>query len=264
MNANHLNSESKHFSTKVLRKALLSLCAAIVLAAGSHQAAAQEGKSVYDYEGKIEKTPAIGTKWTYQHIGLRSAGNIGLPMNGDRTREIIALREIDGNKLWESRETWGNDDADPVRYLYDEEGRVHQIEQGAEIETISPPLAFDFVDMKAGDVRELESIGKMSEGDLRFQIKATRLLDETIEVPAGIFKNCQKVQIVVTCYHPRFNNIPFQLIYMCWYHPKANGMVKESFKGNPPVSGGEWKEPITGVSLLKSYQTDEGATHAKF
>jgi len=249
-----MNAIVRQFQNRsFLGQVILSLSIGIALVASAQPSLAQNNQTVFENEGTIEKTPAIGTKWTYQHIGMRSSGNIGLPSDGDRTREIVASRTIDGNKLWESRETWGNNDADPVRYLYDEKGFVHQVEQGAEVETISPPMAFDFIDLKPGEIRETEGVGKMSEGDIRFQVKATRLMDETIDTSAGVFKNCLKIQTILTVYHPRFNNVPIQLIYMNWYHPKANGLVKESFKGNPPANGGDWKEPVTGVSLLKSY-----------
>lgn len=249
------------------RKSLWPVLAGLLLTAGLQCAgAAGEEKPVLEADGQIEKTPPVGTKWTYQHFGMRTSGNIGMPVNGDRVREIVAVHEKDGVKLWESQETWGVEDIDPVRIFYDNEGLVQQIEQGAEYAILNPPVAFDYPDMKPGEVKEFETVEKTSEGDIRVQAKVTRLLDETIDTPSGVYKNCLKSQIAITCYHPKFNNSPFQLLYMCWYHPKANGMVKESFKGNPPVNGGEWKEPLFGVSLLKSYaeSASEGGKHVQY
>jgi len=207
---------------------------------------------VFPYEGNFSESFTVGETWIYEHHGVRSSGNIGQPVNGDRVEEVVSKQTADDRELWIVKMKWGVDDFEPIRTFLDARRFIHRIEHGAFTADMKPSCPYEMIDLKPGELREYTAEQVSENLVIPIQVKAERLIDETVETPAGIFQDCQKVKVVLTCEFPD-RKAPIKLNYMLWYHPKVNGMIKESFLFIPSPEDGNTLEKLQGVSLLKSY-----------
>ena len=190
----------------------------------------------------------VGEKWIYQHEGTRPLSNPPAAIRGDRTNEVIAIQGEAANKRWLVKHTWGEKDENPGIFHMDAEKRLHQVEVGTSLTlTFAPPVPMEWPELKSGEEKTYES--KMAvmgfEVPLKYEVK--RLPDEAVRVPAGEFTACRHVQVVVHGIDAQGQ--PNQSRSDYWFHPKANGLVKEI-----TISNYETDAKQTSTSTLKAHR----------
>lgn len=230
----------------------LIVCLTMTLSVLESSRAMDETKA-FPYEGTFTDQLEVGETWVFEHHGVRTSGTIGQPVDGRRIQEVVSTHEVEGIKAWIMRDKWGDSDVEPARYFLDAKRNLIRVEYGASIATPSTPIRFCLYDLKPGEEKSMKTVMKSETDETDISIHYSRLVDETLQLPAGEFQNCQKVKMVMTIVSEQTQNKPLDLHYMLWYHPKANGMVKESFLFMPPSQDGQNQPPLSGVSLLKSY-----------
>lgn len=195
---------------------------------------------------------AVGEKWTYVHEGAIPMRPPDERIEGDRTKEVVSAGEVDGKKFWRVREKWGEGDTRAATQRVGAERMCARIEFGQGDLTIDPARPVDFMHLGPGGEETLEVTYSFGGGQFSFPMKMTakRVEDETLTVPAGEFENCAHVTIeeTVTFSPPGGEVMEITTKREHWYHPDANGAVKESFILEQPGGG-----TAEGTSVLKSY-----------
>jgi hypothetical protein len=197
----------------------------------------------------------VGEAWVYQHEGNRSSGDMSIPFNGERIREILSTGGENENQYWVLAERWGAGDLNPVKFHVDGKKMLREVDASSQIISIKPPVPFCWSDLKTGEEKDFESMMAVSGYSSPIQFHVKRLTDETITVPAGEFKDCAKIETLVTM-SPQGapQSAELKISYTYWYHPKANGFVKESFQVAIPDSGPSSAKTLSGTSQLKSHE----------
>mgnify|MGYP001185034407 CR=1 FL=1 len=173
-------------------------------------------------------------------------------ISGDRVREVVAVKEENEKKFWLIQEQWGNDDEWAGKTYVDANRMFNRIESGEDrIVTIEPSTPYDFLNLKPGEEKSVESTFKFGD-QFSFPRKMTvkRVQDETVKVPAGEFENCIHIQCEESTTFSPPNGDPVTIVTKReqWYSPKVNGLVKDVFTTKGP--GGQEEK---GSSELKSY-----------
>ncbi len=177
-------------------------------------------------------------------------GEVGKPIQGDRIRQVLSSHTEKGKKRWVFSERWGDDDLNPIQTHVGSNRFIHRIESGPGYMNFNPPMPMDWMNLKPGEEKTVHPVGFNKDNSFPCQMRAKRMGNETITVPAGEFKHCRKVRIELIPQDPNEGEQPPPFTFIAWYHPKANGLVKESFQYTSPDSK---EPPVTGTSLLKSY-----------
>ncbi len=196
---------------------------------------------------------SVGETWTYKHEGAIPMRPPDTTISGDRVREVIAIKEENEKKFWLIQEQWGDNDEWAGKMCVDANRMFSRIESGEDrVVTIEPSSPFDFMDLKPGEEKSIESTFKFGD-QFSFPRKLTvkRVQDESIKVPAGEFENCIHIQCEEsTTFTPPDGGDSITIVTKReqWYSPKVNGLVKDIFMTKRP-DGQEDK----GTSELKSY-----------
>lgn len=198
----------------------------------------------------------VGEKWTYSHEGYVPMRGPNFTLVGNRVREVVAVRGEADEKRWRVNEQWGEEDNWVSGQFVDANRLVDRSTGfGDQIVTIEPAFPLDYLHMEPQEEVSLESTFRFSEGfTLVRAIKAIRVDDETVTVPAGEYENCIRVQIEETI---RFtgqdgNQMTITTQREQWLHPSVNGVVKEI-----AITAGFDGESQTGTSELIAYTKDE-------
>ncbi len=197
----------------------------------------------------------VGEKWVYKHVGSRSSGSIGQPVNGDRTREILSTTKEKGETRWILSEKWGADDSATSKMFICAKRLIHQVDAGPQMLEFTPPVKLDYMDLKPGEEKNYKSEISDNGKSYHFNWNVKCINKETIEVPAGKFKDCVKVDATVTVSIPPEFSIVMKYLY--WYHPDVNGFVKEEFRFSPPGQDPNRTKSFKGVSTLKSHTNEK-------
>ena len=197
-----------------------------------------------------------GEKWTYEHEGAVPMRPPDYTITGDRVREVVGMEGEGENKRWLILEQWGDNDEWAGKRHVNADRRYDKIDSGGDrVMTIEPPYPFDYLDLKPGEEKKLESTFQAGERwSFPLKLGVKRVKDETIKVPAGKFENCVHVQCEesVTFTGQDGNEMTITTKSERWCHPKVNGLVKEVFTREGP--GGESNK---GTSELKSYTKEK-------
>lgn len=208
-------------------------------------------------ENAVKDPFQLGEKWIYQHGGNRTIGDVMQPVVGDRVQEITGQTIENGKPLWLITETWGETDYDPWRFFVDGERLLRKVESGAEIVRLNNPFPFDWLNLQPGESKRVKSGVIADTFTGAFTIDVQRLENETIAVPAGDYPDCIKVKMTIDYSISLRSGSPLVFHHIYWYHPKVNGVVKESFEYKPAEGN-----PISGVSMLKSHTVPESKESA--
>lgn len=195
----------------------------------------------------------IGETWTYKHEGAIPMRPPDATISGDRVREVVAVKEENEKKFWLIQERWGTGDEWAGKSCVDANRMFSRIESGENrIVTIEPSTPFDFLNMKPGEEKSVESTFKFGDQfSFPRKLAVKRVQDETIKVPAGEFENCIHIQCEesITFSAPDGgDSMTIVTKREQWYSPKVNGLIKDVFTTKGP--GGQEEK---GTSELKSY-----------
>jgi hypothetical protein len=195
-----------------------------------------------------------GEKWVYQHEGPMPWRPPDQVIAGDRVRQVISIEGEAKDKRWLIQDKWGDNDDRPGTVYVNQDRLFDKINVGDNMIRVEPGFPFDYMNMKAGEEKTFEPRFVMSE-DQSWPMKVTakRVNDETVKVPAGEFENCTHVKIVEKMSFEREGEkTEITVEREHWYHPKANGLVKETFI----VSMGDQPRQ-KATSALKSHSKGE-------
>ena len=189
----------------------------------------------------------VGEKWIYQHEGTRPLSNPPAAIRGDRTNEVIAVKGEAANKRWLLKHVWGEKDENPGILHLDAENRLHQVDVGTSLNlTFTPPVPMEWAELKSGEQKTYESKMAVAGFEVPLKYEANRLPDETVRVPAGEFTLCRHIQVVV--HGTDAQGQPSKSRSDYWFHPKANGLVKEI-----TISNYDTDAKQTSTSTLKTH-----------
>ncbi|MHC4424887.1 MAG: hypothetical protein ACYSYV_02185 [Planctomycetota bacterium] len=198
------------------------------------------GGTVYGEDWKV------GEKWIYKHEGPRPFGGPSSTVNGDRTVEVTTIKGEGAKKRYLLKNTWGKDDANPGTFYIDPNNMIHKIDiESLAILLFDPPLPAVWR-LKSGEKKILKTTMDIGGFPIPIEYVAKRLKDETIAVPAGKFKNCQRVQVISSAQNETGQTVKSRTDY--WYHPKVKNLVKEVV-----VTNYESDDSYSGTSVLKSH-----------
>ncbi len=196
----------------------------------------------------------VGEKWVYEHEGPMPWRPPDREIVGNRVLEVVSIQGEAEEKRWLIRDEWGENDDRPATLYLNKSGMCDRIEVGDTTVRIEPAYPVYNMNLKPGEEKEFESRFMMGEGRTFTQkIKAKRVDDVTLEVPAGKFENCMHVKRDETISFVRDGGEgTVKVTREHWYHPKVRGAVKEVFR----YSLGEGTSPV-GKSVLKAHSKEE-------
>lgn len=200
----------------------------------------------------------VGETWVFKHEGARPMGPPNENFDGDRVREVVSTEGESEKKVWVIKEIWGEND-NRVSYTFvNAKKMISKVEVGENRNAISfePAIPMVYTQLKPDEEKTYKSNFSWQNGpSIPMTIKAKRLKNETVKVPAGEYKDCIHAMLEETITFTT-NSGESMTIYNTrevWYHMDVNGMVKETFTTKRPNSD----QQITGTSLLKSYSKEK-------
>jgi hypothetical protein len=189
----------------------------------------------------------VGEKWIYKHEGIRPMSSPPAAIRGDRTNEVIAIKGDGAAKRWFLKHVWGEKDENPGILQVDSDKRLHRVEAGSSLNlTFAPPAPMDFPELKPGEEKTSESKMTVMGFEILLRYEAKRLPDETVRVPAGEFALCRHLQVLVHGTDAQGQPAKTRTDY--WFHPSANGLVKEVTVSNFGTDAQQ-----TSTSTLKNH-----------
>lgn len=200
----------------------------------------------------------VGETWVFKHEGARPMGPPNETIQGDRVREVVSTQGESEKKVWVIKEEWGEND-NRVSYTFvNEKKMISKVEVGENRNAISfePAVPMVFTHLKPDEEISYKTNFSWQNGpSVPMAIKAKRLKNETVKVPAGEYKDCihARLEESITFSTNSGESMTIKNIREVWYHHDVNGMVKELFTMRPPNSDQE----IKGTSLLKSYSKEK-------
>jgi hypothetical protein len=193
----------------------------------------------------------VGEKWVFQQEGFRPMSNPPAAVEGDRVNEVVGVTGTGAEKRWKIKQTFGTNDQAPTTSYVDADHKVHKIDMdtqatGAVSLGFSPPAPLDWPELKLGEKDTMETKLSVMGFDVPLKYEYERLPDETLTVPAGEFKNCPHVRMIV--HSVNMQGQPEKIRFDIWTHPTVNGRVKEV-----TVTRFGAADSFTSTSALKSY-----------
>ncbi len=209
----------------------------------------------------------VGEKWVYKHEGPRIQRWELLwedQLADEHIKEVISVEEKNGEKIWVIKEHYGPTDIVQTHYYVDEDNLVGKFvtmspQTGAVITINKPAYPLYCTNLKIGEEKEFKSQRTTNPfySTYPFSIKFKRLEDQTIEVPAGKFENCQhykaNLSYTVAMEFLDYTQTSITQEIDMWYHSKANGIVKQIIQSEEYEYIGEMKPGYTVINLLKSH-----------
>lgn len=202
---------------------------------------------------------AVGETWVYQHQGFRPFARPDQIQDTSRTRKILSIQGEGAEKRWLLEEKWGTGEG-PAAVSYIDASRCMDKTVMGENFSIGfkPGIPVDWSGLKPGEEKKVDTETTMGDNQSKIQYVAKRLADETVTVPAGEFKNAVQVQVVMTMtFNTDQGERSFKMTETYWYHPDANGFVKEAIEFTPPAGGEGPRDPMKGTSVLQSHTLEK-------
>ncbi len=197
-----------------------------------------------------------GEKWIYEHKGPRPwVGNENV--YGDRVRKTISFETDENQKqYWLLRESWGNYDDTPVLFYIYEDKSIPRERAGDTLIQFDPGLPAGFIDLEPEQEKtyNIEITWGDSDRKIPLKIIAKRLADEDVEVPAGQFANCVRIQTKWEFTFTRDErSVAMKSTQDIWYDPETKHMLKEAYAFEPVSWDDNTRPAWTCTSQLKEY-----------
>lgn len=195
----------------------------------------------------------VGEKWVYKHDGPRPFSWNLDPVDGDWVRSVVSVKGEGDQKIWTIEERYG--DSAGQGWNVDGDRHVQSLEVGDNIISYSPPGPYDFPLLGIGEEKKVELKMEGDWGSLPITSIYKREENETINVPAGEFKDSHHYKInSVIKFNRDGNEIELKTSQDMWYHPDVNGLIKRIFMND---SDGETDRSYKTISELKEYSAAE-------
>jgi len=207
----------------------------------------------------------VGQQWEYRHEGPRPGSVEPKPIDGSRILRVVAIRDDQKGKRWVIEDRFTNDPDVVGRLRVDESRLLTAIDienakgEGARL-NYEPPVPYDGISLSVGAEETIETALSLESGQFRLPctVVIRRLEDETVATPAGEFVDCLHYRTTThSTVDLRIARIPVTEERERWYHPQANGLVKEVYRKGP-VKVLSWsREGYTATSVLTAYARTE-------
>ena len=190
----------------------------------------------------------LGQTWTYQHEGPRPYSDALSTVAGDRVVTVTGIKGAGAAKRYIIKNMWGKNDPNPATSYFDAKALIHQTDIDS-LATIlfNPPIPGFWTSLKVGEQKVLKTNMSVSGLDIPLTFTVKRLMDETLIVPAGTFKDCVHVQIISSMENPMGGGTSQSKMDQ-WYHPLVKNFVKEKI-----VTNFQADNSYAATSVLKSY-----------
>ncbi|HPC95225.1 MAG TPA: hypothetical protein PLU87_09795 [Sedimentisphaerales bacterium] len=197
----------------------------------------------------------VGQQWTYRHTGPKPGSFEPNAIDGQRIAQVIG--EDPNHRLWIIEERYTNS-SDPVGRLHIDRNRMVvaiEIESGQGppgLLQYDPPVPYEAPDLAVGRKATIETTLRMDSP--KFSMPTTlefeRLADETVETDAGTFETCRHYRMTSRAtFDLRIAKVPVSEERHRWFHPRANGLVKETYH-REPVKFLSWSRPGYDASSI--------------
>jgi hypothetical protein len=203
----------------------------------------------------------VGQRWQYRHDGPRPGSVEPNAIDGERIVQVLSAVDEPAGTQWTIEERFTRDPRIVARLYVGHDGLLAAIEIGNEKgETArlryDPPVPYQPLEMKVGETQTVETTLRMDSAN--FGLPSTtvieRLEDETLVTPAGEFTGCPHYKSTSTStLDIKIAKIPITEERERWYHPAANGMVKEVYRRGPVKFLGWSRDGYTATSTLTAY-----------
>jgi len=207
----------------------------------------------------------VGQRWQYRHEGPRPGSVEPNAIDGERIVRVLSAGEGPEATQWTIEERFTRDPRIVGRLYVGQDGLLAAIEiENEKGETArlryDPPAPYQPVEMKAGERRTIETTLRMDSAN--FGLPSTtvieRLEDQTLTTPAGQFTDCLHYKSTSTStVDIKIAKIPITEERERWYHPAANGMIKEVYRRGPFKFLGWSREGYTATSTLTAHGKEE-------
>lgn len=196
----------------------------------------------------------VGERWTYKHEGPKPWGDGSTSIRGDRTVEVLAIVGQGGQQRWIVEEKFGETDPDAMRMHIDANRCVVAQELVNSLARLVPPFPLEYSRMPIGEkvVSKYTLVSSSDGGRSPIQVVSKRSRNQSIQVPAGRFKDCLHVTNEITAAFDG-GRVTVRCIQEIWYSAKVNGVVKETYVFNPAQMGDLAIPEYRCISTLKTY-----------
>jgi hypothetical protein len=181
----------------------------------------------------------VGQRWVYRHIGPKPGSFEPDAIDGERIAQVI--RNDPNNGLWIIEERYTKDDEAIGRFRVDPNRMLIAIEiEGKEgkpaLLRYDPPIPYEAPELAVGQTATIESTLRMDSPSFAVPttLEIERLADETVETDAGTFEACRHYKTTThSTLDIKIGKIPVTECRYRWYHPRVNGLVKETYHKDP-------------------------------
>jgi hypothetical protein len=211
---------------------------------------------------------AIGQRWEYAHTGSRPSSMQPKVIDGQRIFQVIERVEEDNTSYWIIEESFTNDPEIVSRLHINDEKHLtavynYHVEKGMFLKmSYQPGIPWQAPALAVGEEKTYESSLILGEGELILPetVVFKRLADETVEVEAGTYVNCRRIQVSISCVMDfKVAKIPYQEKRDLWLHPDVKGTIKEVYKKEDMKIVGFTQKGYSTSSVLTSYTVQEKA-----
>lgn len=219
-------------------------------------------------DGQEPEQFTVGQRWEYTHTGPRPSSMPPKTIDGRRILQVIDRVEEENASYWIIEESFTND-PDVVSHSYiNVENlltvvKIFHVEKGELMKmSYQPGIPWPAPELAEGEEKTYEINLIIGEGDFTLPetVVFKRLPDETVEVEAGKYVNCQRIQVSSSCVMDfKITKIPFQEKRELWLHPDVKGTVKEVYLKEDMKIVGFTQKGYSSSSVLSSYTTRDKA-----
>ena len=207
----------------------------------------------------------VGQRWVYKHEGPRPGSIEPNDIDGERIMHVIGVVGEPEGKQWIIEDRFTGEEKATGRIYVNSERLLTALEiknQKGEAAKLryDPPIPHQIMELDIGQEKTVETSLKMDSA--KFSLLSTivirRLDDETITTAAGEFASCQHFKTTSkSIFNIKIAKIPITEERERWYHPKANGLVKEVYRKGP-VKFLTWSRAgYTATSVLAAFGKEE-------
>jgi len=150
---------------------------------------------------------AVGQRWEYAHTGPRPSSMQPKVIDGQRVLQVIEHVKEENNSYWIIEENFTNDPEVVSRLHIDAKNLLtavynYHVDKGLFLKmSYQPGIPWPAPELALGEEKTYEINLILGEGDFTLPetVEFKRLPDETVEVEAGTYVNCRRVQVASSC-----------------------------------------------------------------
>ena len=224
-------------------------------------------------DGEEEWKYMVGQRWEYTLTGPRPGSMQPKIIDGRRILQVIDRAEEEDATYWVIEEKFTHDPCVVSHSYINTENllttiKIFHVEKGELIRmSYEPAIPWPAPKLAVGEEITCQSSLIIGEGDFTMPdtVVFKRLGNETVEVEAGTYINCQRYQVSSSCIMDfKITKIPYQEKREIWLHPDVKGVVKEVYQKQDMEIMGITQKGYSSSSVLSSYVARDQAAANMF